>query len=166
MVTGCSRASLLSCTALSAAIIMAILRVLADGTTTWPWRCTVSPVPRAFRYQPVWNGSSSQSLLRSVTSISNMMFLLFLYNRCLTKPLRDTAETISLLTYGLHARPGQERLPESRIRNACRHSINRLDGELDSGKGCLQVVLSCLRLGEEVSGLPGQRWVADLPGDA
>jgi hypothetical protein len=71
-----------------------------------------------------------------------------------------------LHAYGLRTRPGQERLPESRVRNPCGHSINSLDSELDSGKACLQVVLPCLRAGEQVSSLPGKRRVADLPGDA
>jgi hypothetical protein len=37
---------------------------------------------------------------------------------------------------------------------------------LDIGKGRLQIVLSYLRPGEQVGGLPGKRWVTDLPGDA
>src|SRR5438132_10890150 len=82
------------------------------------------------------------------------------------KPSRDAAETVLLRAYGLHSRPGQEGHPESRVWNACGHSINSLNSELDSGKGRLQVVLTCLRPGEQVSGLPGKRRVADLPGDA
>ena len=81
-------------------------------------------------------------------------------------PSRDMAKMVLLLAYGLHPWPGQEGLPESRVWNACRHSINGLNSELDSGKGRLQVVLPGLRPGEQVGGLPGKRWVADLPGDA
>ena len=71
-----------------------------------------------------------------------------------------------LRAYGLHTRPGQEGLPESRVWNPCGYSINGLNSELDSGEGRLQVVLPCLRPGEQVGGLPGKRRVADLPGNA
>ena len=64
---------------------------------------------------------------------------------------RDAAETVLLRTYGLHTRPGKEGLAESRFWNPCRHSINGLNSELDSGEGRLQVVLTCLRLGEQVT---------------
>ena len=52
MVTGWSSARLPSLTALSVAIMIAILRVLAEGTTTSPLRSAVWPVCRFFRYQP------------------------------------------------------------------------------------------------------------------
>jgi hypothetical protein len=71
-----------------------------------------------------------------------------------------------LLSYSLYTRPGQEGLPERRVWNACGHSINSLNSQLDAGKGCLQVILPCLRPGEQVGGLPGKRRVADLPGEA
>src|SRR5262249_53339910 len=82
------------------------------------------------------------------------------------QPSRDTAETVLLRAYGLHTRPGEEGLPERRGWNPCGYSINGLNSELNSGEGCLQVVLSCLRPSQQVSGLPGKRRVADLPGDA
>jgi len=53
MVTFWSSASLPSCTALSAAIRMEILRVLAEGTGTSPSRFADLPVFRSLRYQPV-----------------------------------------------------------------------------------------------------------------
>src|SRR5262245_28499 len=90
----------------------------------------------------------------------------FLRKRFRTRPSRDAAETVLLRTYGLHPRPGQERLPKIRVWNPCGYSINGLNSELDSGEGCLQVVLPYLRLSEQVSSLPGKRRVADLPGDA
>ena len=43
-------------------------RLLADGTITWPLRSASSPVFRFLRYQPVWNGCSSQSPFNRCTS--------------------------------------------------------------------------------------------------
>ena len=48
-----SRDSLPACTAASAAIMIEILRVLAEGTGTAPARSAVAPVVRSFRYQLV-----------------------------------------------------------------------------------------------------------------
>src|SRR5262249_25178886 len=59
------------------------------------------------------------------------------------RPSRDMAETVLLLAYGLHTRPGQEDFLESEVRNPCCHSINGLNSELGTGKGCLQVTLPC-----------------------
>src|SRR5262249_21187736 len=90
----------------------------------------------------------------------------FWRKRFRSRSLRDTVETVLRLAYGLHSRPGQEYLSESGIGNARSYSINGLDGELDTGTGRLQVVLPCLRPGEQVSGLPGESRVANLPGKA
>ena len=73
---------------------------------------------------------------------------------------------VLLHAYGLHTRPGQERLPESRVRNPCGHRINSLNSELDSSKGGRQVMLTCLRPGEQPTCSPGKRRIADLSGDA
>src|SRR5690349_18738302 len=69
-----SSASLPSWTALSAAIMMEILRVLAEGTGTSPRRSARSPLARSFRYQLVWNGSVSQRASRRAAS-SRMVLL-------------------------------------------------------------------------------------------
>src|SRR5438270_2864460 len=89
----------------------------------------------------------------------------FLRKRFCTRPSRDTAEMVLLSAYSLHTRPGQEYFPESRVWNSCCYSIKSLNSELNSGEGRLQVILPGLRPGEQVGGLPGQRRVADLPGD-
>src|SRR6267142_2354288 len=68
MVTFWSSASLPSFTALSAAIRIEILRVLAEGTGTAPRRSARCPLVRSFRYQLVWNGSASQRALRRPAS--------------------------------------------------------------------------------------------------
>src|SRR5437660_222755 len=52
MVTGRSRVRRPAWTAWSAAIRIEIFRVLADGTTTWPWRSGVSPVQTWIRNVP------------------------------------------------------------------------------------------------------------------
>src|SRR5215831_140097 len=67
MVTFRSSASLPACTALSAAIMIEILRVLADGTGTVPKRSAVAPVARSFRNQLVWNGRASHRSFRRST---------------------------------------------------------------------------------------------------
>ncbi len=67
MVTFWSRASLPSWTALSAAIMMEIFRVLAEGTGVSPSRLAVSPVARSLRYQLVWKGRASHSAFIRVT---------------------------------------------------------------------------------------------------
>src|SRR5260370_24539409 len=64
MTTFWSRASLPSWTALSAAIMIEILRVLAEGTGTSPSRSARAPVAQSLRYQLVWNGSVSQRASR------------------------------------------------------------------------------------------------------
>ncbi len=68
MVTFWSSASLPSWTALSAAMRIEILRVLAEGTGTSPRRSARCPLARSFRYQLVWNGSASQRALRRPAS--------------------------------------------------------------------------------------------------
>src|SRR6266700_1963820 len=67
MVTFWARASLPSWTALSAAIMMEIFRVLAEGTGVSPSRLAVSPVARSLRYQLVWKGRASHSAFIRVT---------------------------------------------------------------------------------------------------
>src|SRR5206468_7872467 len=57
---GSSRLRVPALTAASAAIMIEILRVLADGNTVSPLRSGASPVWRFFRYQPVGYGCSSQ----------------------------------------------------------------------------------------------------------
>jgi C4-dicarboxylate transporter len=61
MVTFWSSESLPSCTALSAAIMMEIFRVLAEGTGVSPRRSARAPVVRSLRYQLVWKGRTSHS---------------------------------------------------------------------------------------------------------
>src|SRR5262245_21186944 len=68
MVTFWSRLSLPSWTALRAAIMMEILRVLAEGTGRSPRRSARRPVGRSFRYQLVWKGRASHSSLRVFSS--------------------------------------------------------------------------------------------------
>src|SRR5512134_1195916 len=68
MVTFWFSASLPSCTALSAAIRIEILRVLAEGTGTSPRRSARAPEARSFTYQLVWNGSASQRASRRAAS--------------------------------------------------------------------------------------------------
>ena len=75
IVTFWSRLSLPACTAASAAIMIEILRVLAEGTGTPPKRSARAPVARSFRYQLVWNGSASHSSLNFWTR-SRMVGLL------------------------------------------------------------------------------------------
>src|SRR6185436_13899230 len=68
IVTFWSSESLPACTAASAAIMMEILRVLAEGTGTPPKRSARAPVARSFKYQLVWKGSASHSSLNFCTS--------------------------------------------------------------------------------------------------
>src|SRR5262245_862006 len=111
------------------------------------------------RLSATWKRTSHPNSCNSLTCN-------FLRKRFFTRPSRDAAETVVFRAYGLHTRPGQEGLPERRFWNPCGYSLNSLNSELDTGEGGLQVVLPCLRPGEQVGGLPGQRRVADLPGDA
>src|SRR3989454_4164843 len=64
IVTFWSSESLPAWTAASAAIMIEILRVLADGTGTAPRRSALAPVARSLRYQLAWNFSASHSSLR------------------------------------------------------------------------------------------------------
>src|SRR5438552_8061833 len=69
-----SSASLPARTDASAAIMIEILRVLADGTGTSPARFAVSPLLQSLRYQLDWNGSASHRaficLARSFTDMT------------------------------------------------------------------------------------------------
>src|SRR2546429_8106917 len=67
MVTFWSRASLPAWTAASAAIMIEILRVLAEGTATSPRRLAVAPLARSRRYQLTSNSALSLSSLRRFT---------------------------------------------------------------------------------------------------
>src|SRR5262249_49478458 len=69
---GSSRLRVPALTAASAAIMIEILRVLADGKTVSPLRSATWPVWRSFRYQPVGYGCSSQRALSS--SIKSCIF--------------------------------------------------------------------------------------------
>src|SRR5262245_27820589 len=53
--------------------MMEILRVLADGTGSWPSRSASSPVRRSLRYQLVRNGWSSHSACSCAVSGAIML---------------------------------------------------------------------------------------------
>jgi hypothetical protein len=59
MVTFWSSASFPAWTAASAAIMIEIFRVLADGTGTSPSRWALAPVARSFKYQLAWKPAAS-----------------------------------------------------------------------------------------------------------
>src|SRR2546428_3860326 len=67
IVTFWSSASLPAWTPPSAAIMIEIFRVLADGTGTSPSRSARAPVARSFRYQLAWKFAASHSSLRRFT---------------------------------------------------------------------------------------------------
>src|SRR5439155_11970225 len=67
IVTFWSSESLPAWTAASAAIMIEILRVLADGTGTSPRRSALAPVAKSLRYQLAWKGAASHSSLRRFT---------------------------------------------------------------------------------------------------
>src|SRR5262249_36406263 len=54
-------------TAASAAIMIEIFRVLAEGTATLPRRSAAAPLARSFRYQLTSNSAPSHSSLRLLT---------------------------------------------------------------------------------------------------
>src|SRR6185503_16167810 len=79
IVTFWSSDSLPACTAASAAIMIEILRVLAEGTGTPPKRSARWPVVMSLTYQLDWKGSASHISLRRTTrsrmALSRSLFL-------------------------------------------------------------------------------------------